>query len=95
MTPVATWVGVDVSKARLDVYVFSTDQAMSFANEQDGIAALIQVPQDAAPWLIVLEASGGLERAVVARLLAAAPCAAVGRYGAGAPPCARSCTWRP
>ncbi|MFC7521496.1 transposase [Xanthomonas populi] len=45
---------------------------MSFANEENGIAALIQVLQDAAPRLMVLEATGGLERTVVAKLLAAA-----------------------
>lgn len=72
MTNIEQWVGVDVSKARLDVYLSATNQDSSFANDSNGIDALCKALQHAAPRLIVLEATGGLERALVAELLAVA-----------------------
>lgn len=65
------WVGIDVCKARLDVHQSLGQSAGSYANEDDGIGALIATLHTTAPTLIVLEATGGLERALVARLLAA------------------------
>jgi transposase len=65
------WVGVDVSKARLDGYLSMTDQDACFANDDSGIAALVKMLGHAHPKLVVLEATGGLERALVAALLAA------------------------
>jgi transposase len=67
----ACWVGVDVSKARLDVYLSRPEQVLSFANDPTGIQALITTLQEANPTLVVLEATGGLERALVAELLVA------------------------
>lgn len=72
MTPMnACTVGIDVCKAQLDVYFLATAATGSFANDETGIAALIMALHKAVPELIVLEATGGLERAVVAQLLAA------------------------
>lgn len=65
------WVGIDVSKARLDVYLSCSEQALSFGNESASIAQLVAVLRAARPALIVLEATGGLERALVAELLLA------------------------
>jgi transposase len=67
----ACWVGVDVSKARLDVYLSRPEQSLSVANDPAGIQALITTLQEANPTLVVLEATGGLERALVAELLVA------------------------
>lgn len=65
------WVGVDVSKATLDVYVSCPEQAFSVAHEPDGIRRLIESLRAVQPRLIALEATGGLERALVAELLVA------------------------
>ncbi|MBK1720578.1 IS110 family transposase [Thiocystis violacea] len=65
------WVGVDVSKSTLDVYVSSPEHAFSLANDPDGIRRLIETLHPAQPRLIVLEATGGLERALVAELMVA------------------------
>src|SRR5258708_9570189 len=65
------WVGVDVCKAQLDVFTSSTDCVKGFANDDGGIAQLLSALMAVSPTLIVLEATGGLERALVAQLLAA------------------------
>ncbi len=35
------WIGIDVSKKRLDVYIRPTNIAFSYANQPDGIAQLV------------------------------------------------------
>jgi transposase len=65
------WVGVDVSKATLDVYLSLPEQALSFPNEAAGIEALVATLQVANPARLVLEATGGLERPLVAELMVA------------------------
>ena len=65
------WVGVDVSKARLDVFLHPQAQALSFANTAEGIEQLTQCLRQAEPTLIVMEATGGLERTLVAQLMVA------------------------
>jgi len=65
-------VGIDVSKARLDGYLTGQDTTFAFANDEAGLSALITFLQPVQPALVVLEATGGLERALVAHLLAAA-----------------------
>lgn len=69
--PMQGVVGVDVSKARLDVYLREDDSTHAFANDETGIAALVKLISQHATELVVLEATGGLERAFVAQLLAA------------------------
>lgn len=71
MTQETCWVGVDVSKATLDVYLSCPEQALSVSNDPAGIQRLLAILRPEAPRLIVLEATGGLERAVVAELLVA------------------------
>ena len=65
------FVGIDVSKARLDVHPSLADQVSAYGNDEEGIAQLLQALSSTSPRLIVLEATGGLERALVAALLAA------------------------
>jgi transposase len=65
------FIGVDVSKERLDCFCRPTGIAFSFDNTPPGIAALVQWVEAQQPQLIVLEATGGLERPVVAALVVA------------------------
>lgn len=71
------YVGIDVSKARLDVHWSGEDRTSAFANDEAGIGDLLQELRAARPRLIVLEATGGLERSLVAALLGASLAVAV------------------
>jgi transposase len=64
----ARWVGIDVSKARLDVAVEPDGEGWSADNTPSGIDGLIERLQALAAERIVLEASGGYQAAVVAGL---------------------------
>jgi transposase len=61
----SSYVGIDVSKDRLDVAVLGEKQAKQFSNTKDGIAQLVEQMVDLQPELIVVEATGGYQRAVV------------------------------
>ncbi len=65
------YVGIDVSKARLDVAVRPTGASFDLANDQAGIDSLVGRLEVAHPALVVLEATGGLERPVAGALAAA------------------------
>ena len=69
VTPI--FVGIDVSKARLDVAIRPTDQRESVANDKAGIKALIKRLAIIQSTLIVLEATGGFERQVMHALVSA------------------------
>lgn len=71
MTQQPVYVGIDVSKATLDVAVRPTSQRWSVANREKGIDHLVGRLQVLSPALIVLEATGGLELPMVASLGAA------------------------
>lgn len=71
------FVGVDVSKARLDVAVLPTGEAWSTENNDAGIAALVTRLTQMGTTLVVVEATGGLEVAMVAEVAAAVPVAVV------------------
>jgi transposase len=76
--PVATYAGIDVSKAALDVALRRGGAAWRCANDEAGIAELVGRLRALEPRLIVLEATGGLERLVVVALaLAGLPVAVV------------------
>jgi transposase len=62
------YVGIDVSKASLDTSL--PGDGSRFTNDEQGIAALTQCLLACTPRCVVLEATGGLERALVAALLA-------------------------
>jgi transposase len=63
-----TYVGIDVSKDRLDVAVLGERQETQVKNSREGIARLVEQMQDLQPELIVVEATGGYQRAVVEAL---------------------------
>jgi transposase len=66
------FVGIDVSKAQLDIALRPTGERWAVPNDETGIAALVGRLQAVQPTLMVLEATGGYHRAVVAALAAAA-----------------------
>ena len=66
-----TFIGIDVSKEQLDCASRPNGTTSSFKNSVTGIDALIKQLQKQRPRLVVLEATGGLERALVAALVVA------------------------
>jgi transposase len=67
----AVFVGIDVSKDTLDGYARPGRQTFGPPNTEDGIAALVGQLTALRPERIVLEATGGRERPLVAALLQA------------------------
>lgn len=63
-----TYVGIDVSKDRLDVAVLGKERVWQVDNTQAGIVCLVEQMQELQPELIVLEATGGYQRVVVEAL---------------------------
>jgi transposase len=72
MSAPQVFVGIDVAKAQLDIALRPTGERWAVTNDETGMAALVARLQAAQPTLIVLEATGGYHRAVVAALAAAA-----------------------
>jgi transposase len=66
------FVGIAVAKAQLDIALRPTSDRWAVTNDETGSAALVARLQAVQPPLIVLEATGGYHRAVVAALAAAA-----------------------
>ena len=64
-------VGIDVSKQWLDIALGSTGAVERVANTADGCAAVVAQVAASGAELVVVEATGGLERGVVARVQAA------------------------
>jgi transposase len=62
------FVGIDVSKAQLDVALRPSDDCWHVSNDELGIAALVERLQTLQPTLVVLEATGGLEVPVTGAL---------------------------
>jgi transposase len=59
------FVGIDVAKEKLDIVVLGEKGASLVTNDGKGIARLIKKMQKLEPELIVVEATGGYQRAVV------------------------------
>ncbi len=69
MTNVAgIFVGIDVSKAWLDIAVHESEIAWRAENNVDGIGALVKRLKPMAPEAVLLEATGGFEMLLVAHL---------------------------
>jgi transposase len=68
------FVGIDVAKEKLDIAVLGETKASQVTNDEKGITSLVKKMQKLAPGLIVIEATGGYQRAVV-----------LGLYEAGLP----------
>lgn len=64
------YVGIDVSKDKLDLAVVGEKSIVQFANTKKGIAKLVRHMKQAQPQLIVVEATGGYEEASVLALFA-------------------------
>jgi transposase len=70
--PQELFVGIDVSKATLDVAVLPGDESWSLPNSEQGISELIvRLRQLSPPKLVLMEATGGLERQALATIAAA------------------------
>lgn len=67
----ALYVGIDVSKDKLDLARSDRDGVVTYANDAAGVAAVVRLLADAGPGLAmaVVEATGGLERPLLEALL--------------------------
>lgn len=65
------FVGIDVSKDRLDVHVLPNQESFAVARDGEGLAQLCERLLAQAPKLVVLEATGGFETVVASALAAA------------------------
>lgn len=65
------FIGIDVSKARLDVAIRPSGESESVANDKTAIKALVKHLGEIQPALIVLEATGGVERQLTRALASA------------------------
>ncbi len=66
-----SFVGIDVSKDRLDVHVLPGGEAFAVARDGEGLDRLVVALEERGPELIVLEATGGFEVTVAAALAGA------------------------
>jgi transposase len=71
MVDVPCFMGIDVAKAQLDIAVRPSGERWAVPNDTNGVATLVEQVQALHPTLIVLEATGGLERAATAALATA------------------------
>ena len=71
MGDVPCFVGIDVAKAQLDIALRPSGERWAVPNDASGVATLVDRLQALHPTLIVLEATGGLERAATAALATA------------------------
>jgi len=71
LTASPSFVGIDVSKDRLDVNVRPSGQAFAVVRDGQGLDQLVTDLRSLAPALIVLEATGGFEITVAAALASA------------------------
>jgi transposase len=69
--PAPTFVGIDVSKHRLDIHSRPSGERFTIDHDEEGVAALVEHLAALAPALVVLEATGGYEAPVAAALAAA------------------------
>ena len=72
-TPVEVHAGVDVSKARVDVYIDPGGQSLSVDNTPDGIQSLLLGPDTANHLVVDLPELGKLNRQEIAALVGVAP----------------------
>jgi len=66
--PSSLYVGIDVSKAHLDVAFGLTEEPQRFTNDEKGIGQLEKLLTEVKATLVVMEATGGLEIPVAAAL---------------------------
>ena len=56
------FIGIDISKPRLDVFNLATGEVLEFDNTPAGIQAFVKYAKKAKPTLLVCESTGGLEQ---------------------------------
>jgi transposase len=71
MSDVPCFVGIDVAKAQGDIALRPSGERWAVPNDATGVMTLVDRVQALKPTLIVLEATGGLERAVTSALATA------------------------
>ena len=71
MVDVPCFVGIDVAKAQLDMALRPSGERWAVPNDAGGVGTLVEQLQALQPTLMVLEATGGLERAATAALATA------------------------
>jgi transposase len=64
----AIYVGIDVSKDRLDVHVQPTGEAFNVPRDGEGLAELVARLEPLAPRLVAVEATGGFEMTAAAAI---------------------------
>lgn len=64
------YVGIDVSKERLDVAAIPSNKKLQFVNDESGMSKLLSKLVELSPNLIVLEPTGGLEIPIAAAIAA-------------------------
>ena len=55
------YIGIDVSKENLDVYILEHDKHFQFSQTETGLSELVKIIKPFNPALVVLEATGGFE----------------------------------
>lgn len=65
------FIGIDISKATLDVYLLPSSASWQVSNDDAGITLLLNKLSGFTPELVIMEATGGLERLVASHLGAA------------------------
>src|SRR5947199_5765192 len=71
MSDMPCCVGIDVAKAQLDIALRPSGERWAVPNDTNGVTTLVERMQTLQPTLIVLEATGGLERLVTSALATA------------------------
>ena len=71
MADVPCCIGIDVAKAQLDIALRPSGERWAVPNDTRGVTTLVDRLQPLHPTLIVLEATGGLERVVTSALATA------------------------
>jgi transposase len=71
MTQANSWVGIDVSQDKFDLCRWPQAEFSQYVNTIDGVGQLIEALQAWSPQLVVMEATGGLERLVLGACQAA------------------------
>ena len=66
-----TYVGIDVSKDRLDVHVLPQGEAFFVERNGKGLAVLVERLKSFAPSLVAVEATGGFESTTAAAVAGA------------------------
>jgi transposase len=63
-----SYIGIDVSKSILDVYILPCKKYMQFKNDTKGIKRLVSKMKSFSPVIILMEATGGYEKSVAQSL---------------------------